>query len=185
MKTTITYLFIFSSLLLVLSCSDKKKTQETTEQKATTIETSKEVREASDVKDTKETKNTTDTSTEEIKIRPYHYICYTNDDKPSLQLSIAFNEEGNALFVRYKGQQSSIPLVNVKENFENDGAYPTITQFYNEMYNGKKNGVYELTHSGNWDYAKYIREKDGKVFKFTINHELTVTGNGYRATPCW
>ncbi|EDP97533.1 hypothetical protein KAOT1_20262 [Kordia algicida OT-1] len=158
------------SFLLLLNCSDKKKTSETSETETTAT-----------VKDSIPTKD----AVKEIDAVVSHYICYTNDKKPSLELSIAFNAAGNALFAKYKGQQDSIPLQNVKEDFKNDGAYPTITQLYEEIYNGKKNGTYELTHAGNWDYAKYTRQKDGKVFLFTINHDLTVTGNGYRETPCF
>lgn len=174
MKTTIPYFLICFSFLLFLNCSDKKKTTETSEKETVTI-----------VKDSVPDKNSMEAINEELNAIPSHYICYTNDEKPSMELSIAFNAEGNAIFVKYKGQQDAIPLENVKEDFKNNGAYPTITQFYDEMYNGKKNGTYELTHAGNWDYAKYTRKKDGKVFKFTINHDLTVTGNGYRETPCF
>ncbi|WP_420574946.1 hypothetical protein [Kordia sp.] len=174
MKTTTIYILAFFSLLLFVNCSDNKKTPETTQKET-----------QSEVKDSVVDKNSIEALNKEINAIPHHYICYKNDDKPSMQLSIAFDSEGNAKFVKYKGQKDSIPLQNIKEDFQSDGAYPTITQFYNEIYNGKKNGTYELTHSGNWDYAKYTREKDGEIFKFTIDHEMTVTGNGYRNRPCF
>lgn len=54
-------------------------------------------------------------------------------------------------------------------------------EYYDEMYNGKINGKYKLTHSGNWDYAEYTRAKDGKVFDFTIEHEVPQ----YESEPCF
>ena len=173
MKSNFTYIIVFLSLLLFVNCAknEKKKTPN-----STTIETQS--------KD-----SITDTTLEEMETAnnkiPHHYICYTNNDKPSMQLSVAFNDEGNALFVKYKGQKNSIPLKNVKEDYAGDSAYPTITQFYDEIFDGKKNGTYELTHSGNWDYAVYRSIKDEKVFKFTIDHEAAVVGGEYRKTSCF
>ncbi|WP_430411761.1 hypothetical protein [Kordia sp.] len=136
-----------------------------------------------------EVKDTVATTIEELeaakKTIPHHYICYTNDDKSSMKIFIAFNESGNALFIKYKGQENTIPLQNIKEDFQNGGAYPTITQFYNEMYEGKINGKYELTHSGNWDYATYRPANSDKVVKFTIDHDATIVGDTYRKTPCF
>jgi hypothetical protein len=178
MKSTFTYIVLFLSLLLCVNCAEKDK-------KSTTPTTDTEG---------KEQAKSVDSITNAIALKelekakstiPHHYICYTNNDKTSVQISIAFNDEGNALFVKYKGQKDTIPLENVKEDYEEDGAYPTITQFYDEMYEGKKNGVYELTHSGNWDYATYTSEKNEAQFKFTIDHETTVVAGEYRKTPCF
>ncbi|QHI36849.1 hypothetical protein IMCC3317_22190 [Kordia antarctica] len=179
MKSNSTYIIAFLSLLLFVNCTEKekKKTLDTTN---TEIETETE----SMLQD-----SIADISLEELeadkKSIPHHYICYTNDDKSSMQLSIAFNATSNALFVKYEGQEDSIPLENVKEDFQSDGAYPTITQFYDEMLNGKKNGTYELTHSGNWDYVKYRSLEGDKVVKFTINHDATIVDGEYRKTPCF
>ncbi|MBC8756765.1 hypothetical protein H2O64_18975 [Kordia sp. YSTF-M3] len=178
MKSNFTYIVLFLSLLLCVNCAEKdKKTAKPT----TDIEAEKQAKSKDSIKDA-----ATIEEIENIKSKiVHHYICYKNDDKTSMQLSIAFNDEGNALFVKYKGQKGTIPLKNVKEDYEEGGAYPTITQFYHEMYEGKKNGVYELTHSGNWDYATYTSEKDGEQFKFTIDHETTVVAGEYRKTPCF
>lgn len=176
MKSNSIYIVAFLSLLLFVNCTEKekKKTPEVpeTETQATSKDSIAEVTTLEELEDA------------ESKI-PHHYICYTNDDKSSMELSIAFNSDSNALFVKYKGQEDSIPLENVKEDLQSDGAYPTITQFYDEILNGKKNGTYELTHSGNWDYATY-RPLDGdKVFKFTIDLDATVVNGEYRETACF
>ena len=173
MKTT--YFLFLLCFLTVISCGDEKKN---TKAKDTETETETSLRDTI-------TKADSIALAKKLDKIPHHYICYTNDDDASMQLSIAFNAASNALYVKYKGQSDSIPLVNIKEDFKNSGAYPTITQFYDEMYDGKKNGTYELTHSGNWDYAKYIREKDGEIFKFTIDHDLTIQKDNYRLTPCF
>jgi len=174
MKSNFTYVIVFLSLLLFVNCAqnEKKKTSN-----SNTTETQSESKDSI-------AKTLEDIETANSKI-PNHYICYTNDDKPSMQLSIAFNDEGNALFVKYKGQKDSISLKNVKEDYAEGGAYPTITQFYDEIYNGSKNGSYELTHSGNWDYVVYRSLKNEKVFKFTIDHTATIVGGMYRKTACF
>ncbi len=174
MKSKFTYFLLFLSVLLCVNCAEKDK-------KSTTPTTDTDVEQQSE---STETKTIEELEAEKSKT-PNHYICYTNDDQPSTQLSIAFNAEGNALFAKYKGQKDFIPLHNIKEDFQDDGAYPTITQFYDEMLNGTKNGTYELTHSGNWDYAVYRPLKKDTLFKFTIDHKITVVNGEYRKTPCF
>jgi hypothetical protein len=109
-----------------------------------------------------------------------YYICYNNDKKPSMAISIK-HIDGKAREVKYKGQTESMKLVYKKEKYMEGGAHPTIEDYYDEMYNGKVNGTYKLTHSGVWDYAEYTRAKDGKVFNFTINHDVPQ----YEGAPCF
>lgn len=174
MKSIFTYIVLFLGLLLCVNCAKNNKTPDATDAKKQLEKTDSMVN---------------DTALQELETAkaqiPSIYICYTNDDESSIQLSIAFNEDGNALFVKYKGQKDSIPLHNIKEDYQGDGAYPTITQFYDEMLNGSKKGTYELTHSGNWDYAVYRPVEKDTMFKFTIHHEMTVVNGDYRKTPCF
>ncbi len=110
-----------------------------------------------------------------------HYICYTNDSGSTGRIWISFTEEEKAMEVRYEGQTSSIQLEYKREEFHKGGSAPSIDTYYQEIYEGKVNGEYKLTHSGNWDYAVYTRGRDGKVFTFTIDHEA----NPYGSTPCF
>lgn len=174
MKSNFTFIAAFLSLLLFSNCAENEKKQTPDTTKTQTI-LKDSIAEITTLEDLEKAKSSI----------PHHYICYTNDDKSSMQLYIAFNEDGNALFVKYKDQTDAIPLENIKEDFEEDGAYPTITQFYDEIYEGKKNGSYELTHSGNWDYAVYRNLTDDTLFKFTIDHETTIVNDEYRKTPCF
>ena len=102
-----------------------------------------------------------------------------------MQLSIAFSEDGTALYAQYAGQTGTLPLRWRSEEMQNEGAYPVTIETYDEMLDGEVNGTYTLTHSGIWDYAEYTRGKDGKVFSFTIDHDSTVENGGYRTTPCY
>jgi hypothetical protein len=174
MKSILPYIVLFLSLLLFVNCTEKekKKTPDATKTEAVSKDTIADTITLEELETNKKT-------------IPHHYICYKNNDEASMQISIAFDVESNALFLKYKGQKDSIPLQNIKEDYQGDGAYPTITQFYDEMYEGKKNGTYELTHSGNWDYAVYRPLKKDTIFKFTIDHETTVVGGEYRKTPCF
>ncbi|MEL6193591.1 MAG: hypothetical protein AAFR66_16135 [Bacteroidota bacterium] len=110
-----------------------------------------------------------------------HYICYTNDSGTTGRIWISFTEEEKALEIRYEGQISSLKLEYEREVIHEDGLVPSIDTYYQELYEGKVNGQYKLTHSGNWDYVVYTRGRDGKEFTFTIDHEA----NPYGSTPCF
>ncbi|MDO6676917.1 hypothetical protein MK851_15545 [Tenacibaculum sp. 1B UA] len=110
-----------------------------------------------------------------------NYICYTSDNNNSKKIWIGFNDSNRAIEIRYKGQSESIPLKFIKNEYIEGGTSPTIIDYYNEIYNGKINGVYKLTKSGNWYYVSYKREKDDKEFNFTIDH----TVENLSSTPCF
>ncbi|MGY8950836.1 MAG: hypothetical protein ACKVJW_03555, partial [Flavobacteriales bacterium] len=111
-----------------------------------------------------------------------YYICYNEDNGSSLNLSIGFNNKSRALSVKYKGMNSSMDLIFIKQENENPGgAYPVLVSYYKEMYKEKVNGEYKLTHSGIWDLVEYTRGKDSKKFNFTIDHN----SNSYSYTPCF
>lgn len=110
-----------------------------------------------------------------------HYICYSNDNRKEKKIWVGFNKNDIALKLKYEGQDESIELEYLKNEYQKGGAYPTIRTYYNEIYGGQVNGVYKTTHSGNWDYVEYTRGKDNKVFKFTIDHKL----NPYGSIPCF
>ena len=95
-----------------------------------------------------------------------HYICYKEDNSAASNLMIAFAENGRAIFAQYEGQEGTLELVYMTEDEMTGAAYPTTEGHYDEWNGEAVIGHYILTHSGNWDYAKYTREKDGKVFKF-------------------
>lgn len=111
-----------------------------------------------------------------------HYICYTDDSKSDLYIWIRFSG-GKAKEIKYKGMETSIDLEFDKEseNLNPGGPYPVFANYYNEIVDGKVNGVYKLTHSGNYDYAEYVRAKDNKTYNFTIDH----SANPYGSTPCF
>lgn len=181
---TIKTIISFFTLALLFSC-DPKNTRQSNSKKDQ-IDTSKE---ASAITDDKLLQNDTFTKripdSQVVKKMPDHFICYKSDNNSNLAISISFDKDGKALNVKYKGQEESIDLSFKKEEYLEGGAHPTIETYYSEIYEGKENGVYKLTHSGVWDYAEYTRSKDGKKFNFTINHELTIENDGYRTTPCF
>ena len=128
-----------------------------------------------------------DTKTEEIDNVAAYWICYNGDNDSPLKISINFNKGGRALKILYKGQTEAITLEFIDEIMENEGAYPVTKTRYAELYEGKINGTYLLTHSGNWDYVEYVRGIDQKLYSFTIDHKLAIngSGDGYRDTPCY
>ena len=111
----------------------------------------------------------------------YSYVCFNEDSLSNLSLWLAF-EKGVAKKVKYKGMEEAMDLAFIKDTNTNvGGSYPVIEAMYHEIYGGKTNGTYLHTHSGNWDYVKYIRGKDGKVFNFTIDHDKNPHGD----YPCF
>ena len=114
-----------------------------------------------------------------------YFMCFTSDSNPKLGLSVGFDAKTErAIFLKYKGQDETISLIYVKQRFPNKG-YATYETTYLEKYKGKTIGTYIFTHSGNWEYIKYIRKKDNKSFAFTINNELSIMNGEYRKTPCY
>ncbi len=175
-KTLILKCFIL--FLICISCKQKSnkelkdidpvKIQEArTFKNDTNNSDDKEVKEVYDIKE----KNST---TEK-------YICYTNNTNTSQKIWIGFNNQAKATQIKYKGQTESIPLKFVKNEYLEGGTQPTIIDYYDEIYNGKINGRYILTKSGNWYYLTYKRGKDDKQFNFTIDH----TANNLSSTPCF
>jgi uncharacterized membrane protein YfhO len=113
-----------------------------------------------------------------------YFHCFTCDSKPSLQLSVCY-ENDKIVYVKYKGQDETIPLTFVKNKNISVTAYSTDESTYTENYRGVVNGTYKFTKSGNWYYITYKRKKDGKVFKFTIDHEKSIVNEEFRTTPCY
>lgn len=105
------------------------------------------------------------------------YVCFTENNNKNLNIWVSYTKGGRALKIKYKGQENPIDLHYVKTEF-NDRS---VISYYNEFYEGKINGKYMITHSGNWDYVTYTRGKDNKKFEFTIDHEKNPWGN----KPCF
>ena len=172
-------LFILALCLVLFSCNPTNNKGTTTEV-TTTDSTVTNTPPATIYENVEETTTASTTSKEAS-----YFICYKSDTNDDLFISISFDDEGNAIEVTYKGQDQGIPLVYDSENMIEGGAHPTIEMLYKEMHEGKENGQYLLIHSGIWDYVEYTRKKDGKVFNFTIDHDITVENNEYRTTPCF
>lgn len=180
-KTTLFGFLIIA--LSLFSCQEKTSKPETSHEKEIKSEVQKRpdtiskniIKEA--IVESK-AENIKENKTEKVAL---YYICYSNNTIKSQKIWISFDEKNQAVEIKYKGQTDSIKLNFDKEEYMEGGAHPTIIKYYNEIYNGKINGQYKLTHSGNWDYVKYIRAKDGKEYNFTIDHHL----NPYGSKPCF
>ncbi len=164
-------IFLILTLFSIFSCVNKK------EKTSTELEMQKEFK-----------KNNSDSLDIQIPkdeigkdSLAHHYICYLDNETSSIKIWISFTEKDKAIGIKYKGQTDSIQLIFDKEEYIEGGAHPTIIKYYSELYNGKVNGIYKLTHSGNWDYVEYTRGKDGKIFNFTIDHN----SDPYGKKPCF
>lgn len=113
------------------------------------------------------------------------FRCFECDNNAKLKISVEYVDD-NPISLKYKGQDSSIILKKIKGTIKSQKGYNNVSETYNEIVNGQSNGKYIFTHSGNYDYIKYIR-KDGKKFDFTINLEESTnsSGDGYRTSACY
>jgi hypothetical protein len=94
---------------------------------------------------------------------------------------VSYSREEKALEVKYKGQDKAMQLVHTKGDSRFPGAYVVSDDYYIEMVDGKENGQYRITNSGIWVYVEYKRGTDGKIFRFTIDHDA----NPYGKAPCF
>lgn len=98
------------------------------------------------------------------------YACFENDKQSSLQLSVYFDENNKAKFVKYRGQQETFSLFFKKGVItKNPEGIPRTywADIYIEKYRGVTTGTYTFTNAG---YRKldvtFKRKKDGKKFYF-------------------
>lgn len=182
MKNSALFILLLLCGMLVQACTGSEAPQDQT---TPTIETTTEDAPSPDAAEGAATESSEAEEEGAAQAGPVdYYICYKQDDG-KMAMSISFDAEGNAISVKYKGQTQDMKLTKTRDNYIEGGAHPTIELFYDEILAGKVNGSYKLTHSGNWDYAEYTRNKDGKKFNFTIDHDLSIEGDSYRTTACF
>lgn len=119
------------------------------------------------------------------------FACFENDNNNTLQISICFDQNGKAKYVKYNGQNETIPLFFKKtERTENaPGGHPRywISEIYVEKYRGVVTGTYTFTNAGTHGLdVTFKRKKDNKEFYFSIIEGLQDPNDGtYRSDPCW
>ena len=99
------------------------------------------------------------------------YACFENDKNKNLKISVSFNKDNRALYVKYGGQKDSIQIFYSKIlKYKNDGipAYYW-AKTYLEKNKGKVTGEYTFTNAGTYQLdVIYLRKKDNKEFYFSI-----------------
>ncbi len=113
------------------------------------------------------------------------FKCFDSDTDSNLKISVEYSG-GQPMKIQYRGQNNSMKLEQIKGSLTFEDGTATYSEAFNEILEGRINGKYTFTHSGNWDYISYQR-KDGRVFRFTINldESLLPNGGGFRSTPCY
>jgi len=118
------------------------------------------------------------------------YACFENDNKKNLKISVFFDQNNKAKFVKYKGQEETISLYFQKRRTEkNDGGHPAYYWFetYVEKYRGAITGTYTFTNTGTHGLdVNFKRKRDGKEFYFQIIEGSQDEDNfTFRTTPCF
>jgi len=113
------------------------------------------------------------------------FICYDEDLKKELKMSIYFDAQGLANSIKFENSNGWIPLQYNTSELVVDGAMPKTTDQYFSIVDGGKTGLLNLTHAGDWDYAVYTKTIDGKNVNFTINHEESMIDEEYRKDSCY
>lgn len=112
-----------------------------------------------------------------------YYKCFSENDIKDLQMSVSFDAYDNALEVTYKGQTEASILVYLDEEVIKEGE-PEVRTKYKALRKAEETGTYIFTPSGDLDLVKYLRKEDGEEFNFTIDLDQSMSGGGYRTTPC-
>ncbi|MFN0083083.1 MAG: hypothetical protein ACKVOM_11260 [Ferruginibacter sp.] len=117
------------------------------------------------------------------------YACFENEKNKNLKISVSFNKDNKALFVKYGGQKDSIRIYYSKiVKSKNDGipAYYW-AKTYLEKINGMITGEYTFTNAGTYQLdVTYSRKRDNKDFYFSIIEGTQ--GNDdppFRLNPCF
>jgi len=118
------------------------------------------------------------------------FACFENDKNPELKISVSFDKNERAKFVKYKGQKDSIPLYYSKIiKSENPGGIPAVywEKIYLEKVNGKVTGEYSFTNAGTYQLdVTYTRKKDKKEFYFQIiESTVSAIDGAFREKPCF
>ena len=107
-----------------------------------------------------------------------------------MKISVYFDKNNRAKFVKYKGQEETISLYFLKKGSEkNEGGIPAYYWFetYVEKYRGKITGTYTFTNAGTHALdVNFKRKKDGKEFYFQIIEGSQDEDNStFRTKPCF
>jgi hypothetical protein len=118
------------------------------------------------------------------------YACFENDKNKNLQLSVYFDENNKAKYVKYKGYKDVYQLTFLKtERTANEGGHPRyfIANTYVEKNKGVVTGTYTFTNAGTHGLdVTFIRKKDNKEFYFFIIEGSQDSDNAvYRTKPCF
>ena len=120
------------------------------------------------------------------------FACFEHETNKRLKLTVAFDKDKKAKYVRYAGQKDAIVLVFSSRSRDKnpDGGIPAYywSETYLEKYNGKVSGEYTFTNAGRYALdVTYRRKKDGKEFYFVVV-ESTVSASDntpFRNNPCF
>lgn len=107
-----------------------------------------------------------------------YYICFNNNNDAHQTIWVSYSSSGKSLQVKYKGDDK---IINLKQHYcRHCEEHPNEYHYY-EIVEKNITGIYNIIHSGNWDYVEYIRSENQKMFNFTIDHNA----NPYGKTPCF
>ena len=117
------------------------------------------------------------------------YACFENDKNKNLKISVSFNKNNRALYVKYSRQKDSILIFYSKIiKSKNDGipAYYWV-ETYLEKIKGKIIGEYRFTNAGTYQLdVTYLRKRDNKEFYFSIIEGTEGDDDRpFRLTPCF
>lgn len=100
------------------------------------------------------------------------YGCFQNDKNQNLKISVCFDKNDKALYVKYKGYEETMPIFySKKEVTPNTGGHPSlyVSITYIEKYREKVTGKYVFSNTGIGGLdVTYYRAKDNKEFYFTM-----------------
>ena len=117
------------------------------------------------------------------------FVCFENDSIKNIRISVCFDKNDKAKYVKYQGQKDSIVIYYKNAHYTKNDGIPNYywSKTYIEKYNGRITGEYVFTNAGTYQLdVYYTRKKDGKEFYFKVTEENTSADEfPYRSSPCW
>lgn len=117
------------------------------------------------------------------------FACFENDIKPNLKISVYFDENNKAKYVKYSGQDETIPLFYLRreKNGSLGGHMVYWAETYTEKYRGIITGTYTFTNAGTYGLdVTFKRKKDNRKFYFSIIEGSQDSDNStFRSKPCF
>lgn len=116
------------------------------------------------------------------------YACFQNDNDKTMQINVKFDNQENPISLKYLGRTEDILLKFKKKKVVKNEGRPSYYVFktYDEIINGKKEGVYIFSNVGNYGIdITYKTVKNNEYYFQIIDNMMEQEGEIFRKSKCF